>query len=348
LLAEREKANALSWIYRNLLSLPEQASSFAGSIDRLHFFVITVTLIGWGILTALTIFFFIRYRRRKGVHLKVHGPAPIWLEVGICGFLLTLFLVWWWIGFRQYIAIETPPAGALDVYVTAKQWMWKFTYPKGGSSIAVLTVPQGKAVRLIMTSQDVIHSLSVPSFRLKQDVLPGRYTLAWFESDMPGNYQILCAEYCGLSHSRMWGNVIVLPPAEYEKWLRGSQMNAPGVEDPPSSDLVTQGAKEAAGFGCLSCHTTDGRSHIGPTWLGLFNAKIRLSDGKSAVANEQYLTESMSDPMAKIVAGYPAVMPSYRGALEAGQTAAIVEFIKSLRAEDVPKIPSIPDWKKIR
>jgi cytochrome c oxidase subunit 2 len=202
-------------------------------------------------------------------------------------------------------------------------------------------------VRLLLTSRDVIHSFYVPSFRIKQDALPGRYTQAWFEATEPGRFQVLCAEYCGTQHSMMLGEIVALEPAEYDAWLaerrRGPAEKQDGIGDAPEpgagTSMIERGRRAATDRGCFRCHTVDGTPHIGPTWLGLYRRPTRLSTGETIIADESYLTESMMDPLAKLVAGYQPVMPSFRGQLDAPEAAAIVELIKSLRPEREGAVP---------
>ncbi|HET6346382.1 MAG TPA: c-type cytochrome, partial [Myxococcota bacterium] len=260
------------------------------------------------------------------------GPTPrvrasLRLEVGGAGAILALFIAWWGVGLRLYVRMQTPPAEALEVYVTAKQWMWKLGYPDGRDAINTLTVPAGRPVKLHMISRDVIHSFFVPAFRLKHDVLPGRTTTLWFQADAPGTYPILCAEYCGLSHSEMRGVVRVLDADAYAAWL--AEPGAQGT-DAGAGSMVQQGEAAARRHGCFACHTTDGQRHIGPSWRGLYGATIQLADGAQTLADEAYLTESMMDPRAKLVAGYPANMPTYQGQLDPTDAAAIVAYIKGL------------------
>ena len=222
----------------------------------------------------------------------------------------------------------------------------------------VLRVPANRPVRLMMTSRDVIHSFFVPAFRVKQDVLPGRYTETWFEAIQPGRYQLLCAEYCGTNHSLMLGEVIVLRPDEFDSWLadqrRGralQQDGAPTADEDVTrqADLVRQGERFAVQYGCVKCHSIDGSPHIGPTWLDLFLRREELEGGQTIIADEAYLTESMMDPRAKIVRGFNPVMPVFKGRLAGPEAAAIVEYIKSLRSEPLEQARSRrPVYEPIR
>ena len=258
---------------------------------------------------------------------------------------LSLFLLWFRIGFGQFVALTTPPKDAMDVYVTGKQWMWKFAYPDGPNGLDVLRVPATRPVRLLLTSRDVIHGFFVPAFRLKQDALPGRYTQTWFTATAPGIYPVYCSQYCGTSHSRMRAAIEVMDPDAFDRWRererrgrvldRDTALGAPDSR-PPESDLIAKGRDLAASTGCLKCHSIDGTPHIGPTWRDLYLRTERLADGTEVLADEAYLTESMMDPRAKQVAGFALVMPPYAGKLEAPETAALVEYIKSLRTSVAP------------
>ena len=359
---------AVNELFRRVLFLPEQSSTMAAEIDHLHFFVIGTTMAGATAVGLLAMYWVIKYRARDGALPRSDQPAPVtpvWLELILGSGLLGLFCLWWLIGYMQFVRLRVPPANALDVYVSAKQWMWKFAYPDGQSSVTSLYVPTGRPVRLLLTSRDVIHSFFVPDFRIKQDALPGRYTSAWFQVTAPGTHQVLCAEYCGTGHSIMRGQVVALDPSDYARWLAagnsdgvvgglgdhprelpqvgGVALAGPSDGEPASEEefpaphlvnLVRVGMEIAAQQGCLRCHTLDGTPHIGPTWAGLYRSQVPLADGRTVVADPAYLTESMMDPLAKIHATYAAVMPSYHGLLSPGQTASIIELIKYLR--DVP------------
>lgn len=311
-------------LLRRLLNLPPQASTYARDVDTLHYVVISTTMLGATFVFVLALYFLVRYHRRVPGETTRRVTTPLPQELFIIGSILTLFLVFWVAGTLQYDRMETPPPDAMTVYVTAKQWVWKFSYPDGRSSMDVLTVPAGKPVKLVMTSRDVIHSFYVPAFRMKQDVVPGRYYTAWFEAKGAGNFTIDCAEFCGVNHSRMLGEVHVLTAEDYARWLDG--------HPPATDDLVEEGREVASKRGCLNCHTLDGQPHIGPTWAGLYESQVQLEGGAVVVADDAYLTRSMMDPQVQIVAGYKGVMPTYRGILEEPEVAALVELIRSLQS----------------
>jgi cytochrome c oxidase subunit 2 len=336
-------------LLRRLLFLPEQASDYARRVDHLHYFVVITTMIAAAGVFLTALVFYVRFRRRPG-----DGPTPrveprAIHEVLFIGVPLAFFLVWFAIGFPQFVDLNRPPPGAMDVYVQGKKWMWKFAYPGGPSSLDTLRVPEGRPVRLLITSRDVIHSFFVPQLRVKQDALPGRYTQTWFTADRPGRYEIFCAEYCGLSHSAMLGELVVMPAAEFDDWIaqqrRGLALAADGAPVArelvrPGSSLVEEGRRISAEHGCMKCHTVDGTRHIGPTWTELYGRTEKLATGKTVVAEEGYLTKSMMDPGADVVAGYQNVMPTYQGKLSPPEIAAIVEYIKSLSTAPVRPGPS--------
>src|SRR5438105_5254075 len=268
---EAQEDRGMNELLRRLLFLPDQASTFALEVDQLHYFVILTTFVMSTAVGLTTILFFILYRRRSESQTTPYIQPGLLMETAFVVIPLSFFLLWWVMGYRTYVEQTTPPQDAMDVYVMGKKWMWKFAYPGGPNSVNVLHVPAGRPVRLLMTSRDVIHSFYVPEFRIKQDVLPGRYTETWFEAVQPGRYQILCAEYCGAGHSVMRGEVIVLKPEEYEDWLavqhRGlaeRQDSSPtGLDFAPAlGNLVDQGRRIASAQCCLKCHTIDGTRHI--------------------------------------------------------------------------------------
>ena len=336
---------------RYVLGLPEQASDMARHIDYLHFFVISVTMAGAAAVGLTCLYYVWYYREGKGHGVDAprdrrpghsRGGIPIALEITIIVMLLSLFVSWWVIGFRQYVQLREPPDDAIEVYVTGKQWMWTFAYPNGVGTQSVLYVPVDQNVKLVMTSRDVIHSFYLPEFREKQDVIPGRSTTLWLRANHAGTFHLYCAEYCGVGHSTMRGKVVALPPAEYQRKM--AELQSTGIAGPESQSpevvggsvpaqpltLAEVGQKVATDKGCSRCHTVDGTAHIGPTWAGLYGSKVPLQGGKTVIADEQYLTESMMDPTAKVHLGFKPVMPSYQGLLTAPQVGALVEYIRSL------------------
>ena len=337
-----------NWL-RTALFLPPESSTVAQGIDHLHMFVIITTMIGSTGIALLALWYMIRNHHRGedlslGRSPETQRQTPPRVEWGIAFGLFTLFISFWVIGFMQYVRIRVAPEDTYDIYVTAKQWMWKFSYADGNHTISRLYVPAGRPVKLIMTSRDVIHSFFVPDFRLKQDVVPGRYTTLWFEVPKPGTHQVLCAEYCGTNHSTMRAEVIALDGADFARWLSQNREHTetppPYREEPAVSlqlgpsepmSLVRLGEEVAAQQGCLRCHTLDGTPHIGPTWAGLYMARVPLKGGGEVVADEAYLTESMMDPLARVHAGYATVMPSYLGRLRPAETGALLALIKSLQ-----------------
>jgi cytochrome c oxidase subunit 2 len=366
-------------LFRRLLGLPPQASTFAREIDLLHYSVITVTMLGATAVAAAAAYFIVRYRRR-GPLAPAHAqdpssnrePAglPLRLELGVVVGLLTLFVAWWVVGFRQFVMLQVPPEDSLVIYASGKQWMWTFIYPSGGTSNGVLYVPAGKPIKMVLSSRDVIHSFYVPEFRIKKDVLPGQVTTVWFQARVPGTASLYCAEYCGTEHSLMLAEVRVLSPAAYAERLEHLQpLRIPGPNDVAVAgqradslvSLAQMGERVAAEHGCLRCHTLDGTPHLGPTWLGLLGSTVPLRDGRTVQADEAYITESMMDPRVKLRAGFEPIMPSYQGQLDAPETGAIIELIRGLRApppgntsplapSDAPalRLPSAPTPAELR
>ena len=338
---------------RRILFLPRQASSMSREIDYLHYSVILVTMAGAALVALAAGYFMVRYRRRPGAP-RFASPPPSrpaaramqsWFELSVVGFLLVLFVGWWVVGFKQFAALEAPPPSAMAIYVTAKQWMWTFVYPNGRSSNAVLYVPAHQPVQLLLSSRDVIHSLFVPDFRVKKDVIPGRMTSLWFEATEPGVYPIFCTEYCGDGHSKMRAEVIVLSEQDYMARLQDLprlDIGGPSYTEPAGVDaaeagllsLASMGERVAVMKGCMRCHTADGTPHIGPSWFGLYNSQIPLASGEVVAGDEAYMTESMMDPKARVHLGYKSVMPAYQGLLSAAEVAAIVEYIRYLSTRD--------------
>lgn len=343
--------------FQYLLYLPPQASTIAERIDRLHYYVISSTMIGATGVALVVAIFIALYRRRRADDVTPHINAPLWLEALFIGGLGILFISFWVLGYKQYIEVRAEPQRALTVYVEGKQWMWKFADASGRASAGRLVVPAHTPVRLVITSRDVIHSFYIPAFRIKMDAVPGRTTTTWFTATRPGTYAILCAEYCGADHSRMRGEVHVLSPEQYATWIETAAPVSQAdqvVTDPSLEELIpTEGTRPlaeigenvATRFGCLSCHSVDGGRRIGPTWRGLYGGRSQLTSGETVIADEAYITRSIMQPMTDIVVGFPPVMPTYQGRITAGEIAAILEYIRSLElpvpADLPPEIPQV-------
>jgi cytochrome c oxidase subunit II len=303
---------------------PEQASTMAPRVDALLYFLLAVSIFFASLIFLTIVFFAVKYRRRT----EDERPAPIegeiWLEVvwSVIPLGLTLVMFVW--GAIVYFDIYSPPNDALEISIVGRQWMWKAQHPDGQSEINELHVPLGQPVKLTMTSEDVIHDFFLPAFRVKQDVLPGRYTTLWFEPSKTGEYPLFCAEYCGTQHSGMIGRVVVLEPAEFQKWLSG------GATGMSMADL---GASLFQRFGCHTCHRAGGTPQ-GPSLTGLFGKTVKLESGATVIVDEDYIRESIVDPRAKIVAGYQPIMPTFKGLISEEGLLQLIAYIKSLSAAE--------------
>jgi cytochrome c oxidase subunit 2 len=303
------------------MGLPPGASSVADGIDTLHAAIALSTLVVGALLFGLTTRFVLRYRRRSPEQRTERIESSPKMETAIVAFVTIAFVAFWVVGFRQYGELTAPPRDAETIYVDAKQWMWKFGYTDGRATNDVLSVPAGKAIKLVMTSRDVIHSFYVPAFRIKQDILPGRYTTVWFIAKEPGTYPIYCAEFCGVSHSAMLGSVNVVSAAEYETFKR----------EGAATDILARGREVATRRGCIACHSLDGKTGVGPTFKGLYGSERTLTDGRHVVADDGYLTRAIVEPNADVVVGFPAAMPVYRGVLEPAEVAALLELVRGTK-----------------
>jgi cytochrome c oxidase subunit II len=308
-------------MFSNFPLWPERASSVAGNVDALFIFLLIVSGMISLLVFACVIYFAARYRHRKGVLAEqIEGSIPLELTWTIIPMFVFVAIFLW--GAVVFFQERTPPRDATEVYVVAKQWMWKLEHAEGQREINELHVPVGRDVKLIMTSQDVIHSFYIPAFRLKQDVLPGRYTVLWFRATKPGTYHLFCAEYCGTQHSGMVGSIVVQEPALYEAWMNNNQ----------SGPLSGTGEQVFAQLGCATCHRSDATSR-GPSLAGVFGSPVKLEDGRTVTADENYIRESILDPGAKIVSGYKPVMPTFQGLVSEEQLNALVAYVKSLSPE---------------
>jgi cytochrome c oxidase subunit 2 len=306
---------------------PEAISQLAREVDQLYFFALLVAAFFSLLIAALVLFFIVRYRRRSADEIGKPERAGVWLEVTWSVIPLVILLAMFAWGSKIFFDIRKPPAGAIEYYVTGKQWMWKFQHPEGPREINELHVPVNQDIKLIMTSEDVIHSFFVPALRAKMDVLPGRYTTFWFRAEETGTYQLFCAEYCGAEHSFMRGSIIVMETDDYEEWLasRGASPTA----------VAQTGEELFRAQTCNTCHKPDSAA-LAPVLNGIFGTEEELSDGSTVLVDEGYLRESILNPGAKIVAGYNAIMPTYQGRLSEEELVELILYIKSLETETRP------------
>ncbi len=304
--------------------LPRAASVFASEVDSLFYFIFYVGVGFFVLVTAATLFFAIRYRR-KGKASLTPGTHSTALEVTwtvIPTILIIVVFLW---GFRGFMTMRVVPKDAIEIRVTAQKWFWSFDYPQGVNSVGELVVPAGRPIKLLISSQDVIHSLFVPDFRVKMDAVPNRYTIAWFQADEPGDHQLYCSEYCGREHSKMLGVVSVVPEDEYNAWIEANAVAGKGLT------LEELGAKLYNEKGCFTCHSIDGSAKIGPTFKGVFGHEVKLTTGETVVVDENYIRESILEPLAKVVAGYQPVMPPFQGILKPREVDALIAYIKTLK-----------------
>ena len=306
--------------------LPPQASTVAAEVDSLFDFIVDLNYIFFVLVIAPMVYFVLKYHRKDEAQLATSDVDHNLAIEGAWTFipLLLCLIVFVW-GFRVFLNQRLAPENAYEINVTAYQWGWSFQY-ETGEVTNDLYVPAGRPVKLIMKSKDVLHSFFVPDFRVKQDVLPNRYTTLWFEAFEPGDHQIYCTEYCGRSHSGMHRRVYVLSDADFNERLNN------GFEGAPGGDPVVWGQQLYSQVGCNNCHSLNaGERLIGPSFWGLVGREGRLADGSSYVADEEYIRESIMNPMAKIVEGYPGAMPSFAGQLNASKIDAIIAFMKTLK-----------------
>jgi len=303
---------------RDFPLFPEGASTLAGHVDALFIFLVALTAFFTVLIAEMLLYFSLRYRREKHPRpVQVEGSTVLELTWTIIPLGITMVIFIW--AAAIYFYETRPPKDAMEIYVVGKQWMWKTQHVEGQREINRLTVPVNRDVRLIMTSQDVIHSFFIPAFRTKADVLPGRYTSIWFRATKPGTYHLFCAEYCGTLHSGMVGDVVVLEKHDYEAWA------AAGAD----GSLANQGEKAFQQYGCAMCHRADTQGR-GPNLLGVFGKPVLLDDGRTVIADESYIRESIVNPAAKVVSGFKPVMPVFQGQITEDELVALVAYVKSL------------------
>jgi cytochrome c oxidase subunit 2 len=311
----------VKWL-TNFAVIPPEASKIAPQMDALLFFMVLVSLIGLTIVILLVTSFCILYsKKRHPVAVQIEGSTL--LEATWTIIPLGLFLVMFVWGALIYFRVYTPPANAMNIYVVGKQWMWKAEHPGGQHEINSLHIPTGKPIQLTLISQDVFHSFSIPAFRVKREVIPGRYTTVWFEATTPGTYHLFCTQYCGTNHSAMIGDIVVLTPEGYKKWLDESTS---GVS------LAQNGERLFASLSCAACHNArpDAR---GPNLANVYGAKLPLSSGGTVTADDAYLRESILNPSQHVTQGYAPIMPTYQGQISEEGVIDLVEYIKNLKSD---------------
>ena len=310
----------VKWLHASAL-FPAEASTIAPYADALYFFLLLITVIGLVLVGALVFGFSIRYRKsRNPVATQVEGSTL--LEVTWTIIPLALFMVTWIWGALLYFRIYNPPTNAMNIYVVGKQWMWKAEHEGGQHEINALHVPTGRPVQLTMISQDVFHSFSIPDFRVKREVIPGRYSTVWFQATTPGTYHIFCTQYCGTNHSAMIGQVTVLSPDDYEKWTQ---------ESTSGMSLAQNGERLFASMGCNACHSGSAAAR-GPNLAGVYGSKLQLTNGSEVVVNDAYLRDAILNPSQHITAGYAPIMPTYQGQVSEDGLIDLVEYIKNMQS----------------
>ena len=307
-------------MFTNFPFFPQAASEQAGQIDALYFFLVAVTAFFTVLIALLVVVFAVRFHRRHEdeVGVAIHGSLALELLWTIIPLGITMVMFVW--GAQVFFHLTRPPAGALDIYVVGKQWMWKAQHKDGAREINELHVPVGRPVRLIMGSEDVIHSFFIPAFRVKADVIPGRYNTLWFTATQPGTYHLFCTQYCGTKHSAMIGWVTVMNDADYQAWLSGGSSGGTMAEN---------GAKLFQDLSCNTCHLENGQGR-GPALKGVYGTQATLQTGQTVMVDDAYIRESILNPQAKVVAGFQPQMPTFKGLVTEEQLLQLIAYIKSL------------------
>lgn len=325
---------------------PLQASEIATRWDNLYDFLVWLSIFFFILVVGGMVYFIVTYPHRPGRKTKYitgnHLLEGIWIAVPT----LLLMVIFAW-GYSVYHAMTQAPSDAYEIRVLGKQWLWTFQYDNGKTTVGEVFVPMNKPVKLIMTSEDVLHSFFIPNFRIKQDVIPGMYSSIWFSATVPGKHQIYCAEYCGTSHSGMLAKLVVLDDEQWKAWNQnkdigkipnaGQEWVATGADQAKDGAKVTlvslaeQGKEVYEKKGCVGCHSTDGTTKVGPTHKGLYGSKVELSDGRVVVADDNYIRNHIENPQKNTVKGFNPVMPTFKGLLTEAEMNALIAYIKSLK-----------------
>jgi len=302
---------------------PAQASTLAPEIDNLYLGIIAITAFFAVVVVIFVVYFAIKYRDDTGekIGAPITGSMPLELGWSLIPFFISIGIFVW--ASVVFFHIVRAPDQTLDIYSTGKRWMWRFQHIDGQREINELHVPVGRPVRVVFTSEDVLHDLFIPAFRVKADAVPGRYSAIWFEPTQVGEYHIFCAEYCGTRHSGMIGTVYVMEPADYQAWLSGGGLTG--------GSMLQQGEALFTQLACVTCHLPDGTGR-GPSLVGVFGSVVTLENGSMVTADESYLRESILMSQAKTVKGYEHVMPTFQGLINEDGVAALIEYIKSMQA----------------
>jgi cytochrome c oxidase subunit 2 len=310
----------IKWL-TNFQLYPPEASKIAPQMDALYFFMVLVSMIGLTIVILLVVTFSILYSKtRHPVAVQIEGSTL--LEATWTIIPLGLFLIMFVWGALIYFRVYTPPANAMNIYVVGKQWMWKAEHPGGQHEINSLHVPTGRPVQLTLISQDVFHSFSIPAFRVKREAIPGRYTSVWFEATTPGTYHLFCTQYCGTNHSAMIGDIVVMTPEDFKKWL---------AESTSGMSMAQNGERLFASLSCNACH--NGRADArGPSLANVYGSRLTLTNGQKQTADEAYLRESILNPSDHVTQGFAPIMPTYQGQISEDGVIALVEYIKNLNS----------------
>lgn len=306
------------------LLFPQSSSTVADDVDRLFYFILMVSTLFFVVITSAMITFAIRYRSREGYVPAGSANHSNLLEIVwsvIPAALVAVIFLW---GFFGYVRAQQAPEDSYEIEVIAKKWSWSFVYPNGHIDNN-LHVPVDRPVRLVMSSDDVIHSLYVPAFRIKRDLVPGRYSYLWFEAIETGEFTLYCTEYCGTGHSLMNAKVVVHPQNEFGSWLERAANLLDSVSPVEAGEILYNRR------GCSQCHSIDGSARSGPSFLGTYGSQQKMADGQMVTVDENYIRESILQPQAKIRAGYRPVMPTYQGQLDDKEISALIQYIKSLK-----------------
>jgi cytochrome c oxidase subunit 2 len=303
---------------------PEVASTMASRVDALYLFLVALTAVFTIGIAVMIVIFMIKFKRRspEAVGARIHGGMILEITWSVIPLLISLGIFVW--AAQIFFAMSRPPAETMNIYAVGKQWMWKFQHLDGQREINELHVPVGRPVKMIMTSEDVIHDLFMPAFRVKADVIPGRYSHLWFEATKAGEYHLFCAEYCGTKHSGMIGRVVVMEPDDFQAWLSG------GVQE---GSLASAGGKLFQDLACNTCHRSDAQGR-GPVLQNLFGKQVSLQSGETVIVDEAYIRESILTPGAKVTAGFQPIMPTFQGLVSEEGLLQLIEYVKSLKTDN--------------